>query len=57
MPKVTNNMDNNSDEQFIIMQAAIEYNKQEIKANKQDSDDKMMNLTEDFKPMLASTII
>ena len=39
-------MEKNSDEQFIIMQSVIETNKQEMKsemkANKQDSDEKMM---------------
>ena len=38
------------------MQAAIEANKQETKANKQDSDKKTMKLTEDFKAMNASSI-
>ena len=38
------------------MQATIESNKQEIKSNRQESDDKMMILTEDSKTMLASTI-
>ena len=33
-------MDNKSDEQFIIMQATIESKKQEMRANKQYSDDK-----------------
>ena len=36
-------MENNSDEQFIIMQAAIEANKQDMKSNKQDSDEKWHN--------------
>ena len=49
-------MDNKSDEQFIIMQAAIEANKQQMKNNKQDSDEKMMKLTEDFKAVIASSI-
>ena len=35
MPKGINNMDNKSDEQFIIMQATIEANKKEMKSNKQ----------------------
>ena len=46
-------MDNSSDEQIIIMQAKIETNKQDLKANKQDSDEKMMNLTEYFKAMFC----
>ena len=53
MPKLSNKMDNKSDEKFIITQAAIEANKKEMKYNKQDSDKKMMNPTEDFKAMLA----
>ena len=47
-------MDNNSDEYFIIMQAAIEANNQTMKSNKQDSDEKMINLAEYFKAILAS---
>ena len=44
VPKVAKNMEKNSDEQFIIMQAAIEdYN--------QDSDEKMKKLSEEFKIM------
>ena len=39
-------MDNKSDEQFIIMKAAIEDNKQEMKSNKQDYDEKMAILSE-----------
>ena len=38
------------------MQATIEANKKEMKSNKQDSDEKMMKLTEDIKEILASTI-
>ena len=49
-------MDNKSDEQFIIMQAAIESNKQDMKPNKQDYEEKIMKLTEDFKEMLASSM-
>ena len=44
------------DEQFIITKAKIETNKQDMKPKKKYSDEKMMNLTEDFKSMLASTI-
>ena len=36
-------MENNSGEQFIMIQAKIEYNKQELKSNQQDYDDKMKN--------------
>ena len=46
MPKGSNNMDKNSDENFIIIQAAIDSNKQEMKANKQYSDEKMMKIIE-----------
>ena len=54
MKKVSNSMDNQSYEQFIIMQATIESNKQEIKINKQDSDEKMTKFIEDFKAILGS---
>ena len=50
-------MANKFDEKFIIMQATIKYNKQKMEDNKKNSDDKMMNTIEDFKAMLASTII
>ena len=49
-------MDNNYDENFIIMKATIEANKQEMKSNKQDYDYKMMNLIEYFKSVLLSNI-
>ena len=49
MPKGSNKMYNNSDEQFINMQYIIQSNKQYMKANKQDYDEKMMKITEDFK--------
>ena len=45
MPKRRKNIDNKSDEQFIIMQAAIESNKQDMKPNKQDYEEKIMKLT------------
>ena len=47
-------MYNKSDEQFIITESAIEANNQEIKANKQDSDEKMMELTEYSKAILVA---
>ena len=56
MPKLSNNMDNKSYEQFIIIQSTIEANKQEIKYNKQYYDEKMMKLIKYFKAMLSSTI-
>ena len=37
-------MDNNSDEDSIIMPSTIEYNKQDMKSNKQDSDENMIKL-------------
>ena len=40
MLKVSNKIEKNSYEQFIIIQAEIDSNKQEMKANKQDSDEK-----------------
>ena len=42
-------MDNNYDEQVIIMQATIQAKNHEMKNNKQDYDEKMIKLTEDFK--------
>ena len=50
-------MDKNSYELFIIMQETIEANRQYMKASKQEYDEKMINITEDFKEILASTII
>ena len=44
------NIDNKSDEQLLMVQAAIE-------ANRQYSDYKMKNITEDFKAMITSIII
>ena len=52
MPKGVNNMDNKSDEKFIIMKYTIESKNQEMKANKKDSYEKMINLTEDSKEIL-----
>ena len=46
-------MENKSDEQFIIMQAAIEDNKQETKSNKKDSDEKIMQFTEILNNLTA----
>ena len=53
MPKGTNNMKKHYDGKFIIMQAAIESNKQEMRPNKQDSDEKMTQFTVKFETMLA----
>ena len=52
MTKGSNNMDTKSDEQLTIIQSEIEANKQYMKANKKDSDDKITKFTEDFKAML-----
>ena len=46
IPKVRNKTDNKPYEQFIIMQAEIEANKQDMNFNKQGSDEKMTNFTE-----------
>ena len=46
MTKGSNKMENNYNEQLIIMQAAIEVNTQDMKANKQESDEKMTKFTE-----------
>ena len=39
-------MYNRSGEQLIIIQAEMEYNKQEMKPKKQESNEKIMKLTE-----------
>ena len=39
-------MENKFDEHFIIMQASIESNKQEMKLKKQDSDENMTKFAE-----------
>ena len=49
MPKIRNKMEKNYYEQFIIMKSAIETNKQEMRSNKQYSDEKMTKFTEQFK--------
>ena len=49
-------MDNKFDIQFIIIQATIEANNQEMKTNKNESDEIMMKITENFKAMLSETI-
>ena len=56
MPKGTKNMENKYDEQYIIMQAAIEDNKEDRKAKKQDSDEKITQFTVKFKTMLPFTL-
>ena len=43
-------MDNNYDEQLLIMKSTIE-------SNKQETDDKIANLTEDLKSMFTSIIV
>ena len=46
-------MENESDEQFIIMQAPIESNKQDMKSGKKYSDEKIIKFPEEFKAILA----
>ena len=53
MPKGINNMENKYEKRFIIMKYAIESNKQEMKSNKQDSDEKMTQFTVKSETMLA----
>ena len=43
----------NSDENFITIKATIESNKQDMRTNKQDSDEKMIQFTVKFETMLA----
>ena len=57
MPKGINNTDNASDEHFIFMKSKIESNKQEMKYNRQDYDDKMMKVTESLAAMLTPAIL
>ena len=45
MPKLGDNMNNNSDEHFIIIQATIE-------ANRKEADEKILKLIEDLKAMI-----
>ena len=52
MPKGGKNMEKRSDEWFISMQISIESNKQEVKANKQYSGEKMTKTAEEFKTMI-----
>ena len=54
MTKGSNNMENKSDEKFIVIQAAIESNNQDMKSNEQDSDEKMKKFIEYFKEMLVA---
>ena len=49
-------MDNNSDEYFITMQDAIESNKTDMKSNNHDLGEKVINITEEFKGVIASSI-
>ena len=46
-------MEKKSDEILIIMQASIKANKQELKSNKQDSDEKMMQFAVKYETILA----
>ena len=50
-------MDNNSDEHFITMQDAIESNKKDMKANKHNLGEKVIKITEEFKGVIASSIL
>ena len=49
MPKGGNNMDTNSDEQFLVIKATIETNKQEADNNNNSTDEKLTLLTENHK--------
>ena len=49
MPKGDNNMDNKYDEQFLTMQSTIE-------SDRQESDEKITNLTFDLKEIITLTI-
>ena len=45
LPKVRNKVDNKSYEKLIIIKSSIEANDQYMRANKQDSDEKMKKFT------------
>ena len=47
-------MNNNSDAHFIIMKSVIESNKEQMIVNKPYSDEKIMNITEDFNANLTT---
>ena len=47
-------MEKESDGQLIIMKESIEYNKQEVKYNKKDSDETMTKFTEQFKAIITA---
>ena len=42
-------MDNNSDEQFIVIQATIDSNKQETDEKQMNTDEKLTQITENLK--------
>ena len=45
MPKGGNKMDTKSDEQFLVIEATIEYNKQDFDKNHKKTDEKITLLT------------
>ena len=47
-------MDNKYAEHFIIIQSSIEANRKYMRANTQDSDDKMRKFIEEFKTMITA---
>ena len=49
-------MENKPDESFTFARAEIESNKQKMRSNKQDSDEKMKKLIEESKTMLCRNI-
>ena len=49
MPEGGNKMDTKSDEQFLVIEATIETNKQEADKNHKKTDDKLKLLTENHK--------
>ena len=53
MQKVTHNTEIKYDEQFIIMQPTIKFNKQEMRSNKQEYDEKLTQLRVKLETMLA----
>ena len=54
MQKGGNNVDNKSDEQFLIIQSLIEANRQETDEKQMNTDEKLTKITEDLKVLTAT---
>ena len=54
MQKGGNNVDNKSDEQFLVIQSLIEANRQETDEKQMNTDEKLTKITEDLKVLTAT---